>query len=914
MTPCSLSRQVFLTAALSFCLYFCLFLFPPAAYAATIGRIDIEGLHSIDREEMLDMLGLKEGALLDAGIIRAAIKRAFRKGIFDDISIEASDSAPSVVTVQVREKDMISRIVIQGNYPLSARRVRELLLLKEGEVMRQELVVQAAAELKNSFAELGFPEAVIDISYSPDQKRHHNINLVIAVETGAPLVIKGVRIKGTELVRADDIGLSVNDVYDQVRLRKGLQRLRERLKKEGYLKPLTGPYSFQEGILVIQIDPGKRLETVVDGNAAITTRRLEKEMPFFDAEVFNNEAVDEAVNRMLALYHSEGYSHAQIAPVVMSDQQQYQVTFFVYEGRQTRIRSIRFAGASLSPEILQSALELKVGGPYNPDLKRRDRDTLGEYYAALGYLEASAGEFEVRLDEASGQADLIIPISEGMLTTIGSIEIKGVNQDKREQLLSLIPLREGQPYNDVEISDARFRIIDHYARDGYAAIDVVIQRTIEQYSARLVFAVAEGRRITIGKTIIAGNERTKYRVLKREIAHDEDSPYSFNILGQERQKLYKLGLFTEVDIEAFDAGDDRRDLLVRVREGNAGAFEFGFGYAEYERFRSFFEIGYRNLFGMNRLGQFRAELSSLERRLIFQYHEPWALGSALPLRTVFLYEQKKELTIPGRVVRYELERYALNVGVEKKLTDRLKGELYYEYSLVGTTNVQPDVILSREDVGTLSISSVRLALLYDSRDNPFEPKKGIFAGVAVKIASPVLFSEAHFMKMTVFAGYFKQLHKRLVLGLSARGGFAFGLGETTELPIVERFFLGGRSSVRGYAQDALGPKGSDGNPTGGNAFAMGNVELRTDIGKGISLVSFLDFGSVWINTRDFSLNDMQYTAGLGLRYATPVGPLRVDYGYKLKRADICVDRPFPSPPQCSPESRGVIHFSIGHAF
>ena len=127
----------------------------------------------------------------------------------------------------------------------------------------------------------------------------------------------------------------------------------------------------------------------------------------------------------------------------------------------------------------------------------------------------------------------------------------------------------------------------------------------------------------------------------------------------------------------------------------------------------------------------------------------------------------------------------------------------------------------------------------------------------------------------------------------ARGGIAYGFGKTTELPIVERYFLGGRSSVRGYEQDMLGPKGSDGNPTGGNAFVTGNVELRTDVGRNISIVPFFDFGNVWINTSDFSPTDLKYTTGIGLRYATPVGPLRVDYGYKLNRDDICVDREQP---------------------
>jgi len=140
----------------------------------------------------------------------------------------------------------------------------------------------------------------------------------------------------------------------------------------------------------------------------------------------------------------------------------------------------------------------------------------------------------------------------------------------------------------------------------------------------------------------------------------------------------------------------------------------------------------------------------------------------------------------------------------------------------------------------------------------------------------------------------------MTLALSLRGGVAYGFGGTDELPLVERFFLGGRSTVRGYEQDTLGPKGADNNPTGGNAFLMGNLELRTAVGKGIGIVPFLDAGNVWVKPADFRISDIRYTAGLGLRYETPVGPLRIDYGVKLNKEER--------------ESRGAVHFSIGHAF
>ncbi|MCX8068983.1 MAG: outer membrane protein assembly factor, partial [Thermodesulfovibrionales bacterium] len=170
--------------------------------------------------------------------------------------------------------------------------------------------------------------------------------------------------------------------------------------------------------------------------------------------------------------------------------------------------------------------------------------------------------------------------------------------------------------------------------------------------------------------------------------------------------------------------------------------------------------------------------------------------------------------------------------------------------------------------------------------------------VTAKVASFLLFSETDFAKMSFYLNNYFSLSKDMVFATSLRGGIARGFRKTQELPLVERFFLGGRTTVRGYEQDGLGPKGSDGNPTGGNLFAMGNLELRSDIGKGIGLVNFLDFGNVWQRTD--KLSGIKYTTGVGLRYNTPVGPLRVDYGFKLNRD--------------KGDSKGALHFSLGHAF
>lgn len=873
--------------------------FVAVAAGADIGEIEIKGLYSIGKDELLYLLDIKPGDTIDADHVRTGIKRAFLKGIFEDISVETTDGEKTKVIIHVKEKDYIKSIYVEGDYELSKKTIKGLFPLKEGQALACDLLEKALKDLKAGVTARGFPNAGISAEVERLEEPYR-INIRLQIDTGEPERLRKITITGAGEDVKSVMKLSEGDIFDRMLLKRDLERIKAYFKKQEYFKPVAGPYTFAEGELSIRVNPGKRLEISIEGNDRVSTKTLLKEIPFSEAEDFSDDILEEAVQRMSSAYHAEGHPFVQIAPVVTSEDNLILLNFFIFEGAQVEISKISFVGNTLADKSLKEIMSLREGRSYNPDLIDSDRDALKDFYNALGYLNAEIEEFQTKYDEDSEKMALTININEGPKTEIGQVSVVGIKLVSEADVRKTIRIKPGDAYNEVDISDARYRVIEFYANKGFPEVTVSVERKLEGQKASLTFRINEGTAVLFGKAIITGNNKTKYIVVKRELLQEEDVPFDYSLLAKERQKLYKLGLFTDVDMEVLDRYDHKRDVLMKLNEGNAGAVEVSLGYGDYERYRGVVDLSYRNLMGMNRQASLRFELSSLEKRYILQYYEPWFLDIPLPFRAFLLGEERKEVNVDNRETRYRLTRHTVTAGFEKKLSETLKAAIYYEFSLVNTFDVKPDVVLSREDTGTLVISGLRFGIIYDTRNDVFYPEKGIFSGIGLKFTSPLSLSETDFIKVTFYGNVYRKLMDGAVLAISLRGGVAQGYNETNELPIVERFFLGGGTTVRGYDQDTLGPKGSDGDPTGGNAFLMENLEIRASLGKGVGLVAFLDGGNVWVKIDEVNLADLKFTTGLGLRYNTPVGPVRVDYGHKLQKE--------------KGESSGELHFSIGHAF
>lgn len=868
-----------------------------------IKAIEVEGLTRMSQEELIDLICFRVGDRLDRSELSRGIRRAFRKGIFTDIKVvsEPYDGGIRLKYI-VKEIPVVKGITIKGNRWVSPKKLKEIFIFKEGEDFREEFLSRAESELLDFYHKKGFPRASVKITVSKEAPG--KVNIGVSIEEGEPLIIKEIEVP--QEVR-DYIDISPGDIYDTEVVEKEVERLKAYYKKRSYIKPIVGPYSFSDGVLKIPVEPGQRLEVYFKENFAISTKRLMKELTFMEDEEVTEESIKEAVERIRRLYLSKGYYYANVAAGMESLEDVIRVTLFIFEGKRVILKAIGFQGITFSPEVLKGIIPLEEEKPFNANLLSDSRESIIRFYNALGYLQADVTEIKKEFKEDGTELYVEFIVNEGPQTTIKEINITGNKAIETAEIRSVIHLRETDPYNVIDVGDARYAIQNLYRRYGYLEARVDVETIIDNGMAFINFYIEEDKPSIIGKVIIRGNRKTRDKIIRREVTLKEGDPFNYEELLRIKQRLYNLGLFDEVSIEILEpepsaVKEDRiaRDMLITLREGKAGAVEIGLGYGDYERFRGSFDISYSNLGGYNRRIGFRVNGSSVEQRYAFNFREPWLFNKPnLPFTFFLIKEKKRSINLDTKEVLYRIDKLSILGSIEKDLTRRLKAGISYEYSFVDTKDVKPGVILSREDTGTLGIGSISPSLFYDTRDDPFDPTSGSLNGVVLKFASKAFFSETEFIKATFQSSWFFELKRGLVFATSFRGGVAHASGGIDELPLVERFFLGGRTTVRGYSHDTLGPKSAEGDPTGGNVFALINGEFRISLGRGFGLVTFVDGGNVWkvIDDVEFPL---KYTAGIGLRYRTPVGPVRIDYGHKLNRE--------------AGESTGEIHFSFGHAF
>ncbi|MFQ3573471.1 MAG: POTRA domain-containing protein, partial [Thermodesulfovibrionales bacterium] len=648
---------------------------------ARIENIDITGIHTVSEDEIRSLLDIKVGMPLDKRAVSSSIKRLFLKDIFRDIIVEMQETGEDNCRLRI---NLVEKMIIDSTNinttSLSPSFIKRHIRIDTGERVNETAITNAIVNLQSIVRHNGYPMAKVQYRLTPKGKI--KVQLDIDIDEGDPETIKKIVLDDPSGIVERFLTFKVGGYFSQEEMQRLERQIRGYLRKNMYIQtPIK--HTFINGVLGISFRLGKKINIKISGNEQISTGTILKEIPMMEVRSLNQELIEELTKRIEFLYRQRGYIFVQVLPTIEETEDEILINFYIYEGIRYLIKNIVFKGNSIPDDRLIAIMSQRINTTYNRQLFDEDIQSIREFYYSIGYLDVVIEYHESEISE--GGVELSITINEGKVYQVDEIEIVGNSIFTSDEIVSWLTIKVGDPLNDIEISNSRRKIIERYRKLGFANVQVNLKKEAPQGKHRITFFITEGEVLLFGKTVFRGNIRTKNQVLVRELLHREGDFFQGSILLQERQRLYRTGLFSDIEMDVSDPyvsiyeGEHSIryvDVVYTVNEAPAGSTEFGLGYGEYERFRGFLEISYKNLMGMNRQGALRTEISNIEKRYILSYFDPWFFGENLPLKGLLLHERKLERSIDTREVRYRLKRTTASLGIDRRLAKEFNVEFY----------------------------------------------------------------------------------------------------------------------------------------------------------------------------------------------------------------------------------------------
>ena len=604
---------------------------------------------------------------------------------------------------------------------------------------------------------------------------------------------------------------------------------------------------------------------------------------------FERNLLNDSVTGIQEYYRQEGYYFAHVRPDVTEvDDNQVDVTLHITEGKKVRIQRIQFVGNRYYPDrVLQGEIQTKPyqipilsGGAslYRPEGLRVDLQLLQNFYQNHGFVNIQLGEPTVELNRESSSVVTTIPIvSEGEQYKVGEVGLTGDDIFEEAELRRLVRLRTGEIYSREDVRRDILALTNAYTDLGYAFADATPTVALDDQK-RLVnvkYTVRPGQRVYIGRIEIRGNERTRDWVIRRELRVDEGELYSGQNLRRSRQRLSNLDYFEEVKIDTLRRPEQGLiDLEVDVAEKSTGQFSAGIGFSSVETVLFQASVTQRNLFGRGQSITAQGRLGGLSQDFSISFVEPWLFGRPINAGISIFRRSANFQT-------FDSLRTGVALTLGRVFGEFLSASATYRFEELDISDLEPGAAdLLEEQEGASLTSSITPRVVWDSRNSRFNPSQGSLNSFEVEVAG--LGGDNRFYKLIGESSWYYPLP----YGLTGfvKGRFGIGAGYAGEdLPASERFFLGGPTSVRGFGFRDIGPQDLDGNPLGGTSMVQFNLEIGRSFSRILRLVAFMDVGNVYAEEEQFDLGELRRSVGFGVRFITPVGPVRMDWGFKLDR-------------------------------
>jgi len=872
-------------------------------------------------------LFLPAGAPLAPDSLKETLRALEGTGLFDDVRVESDrDGDTTALLFVMTALPQIRKIEIDGNYPLFESDVRAVMTLSAGSAVREDDLAREAARVADLYRNEGFHEVRVDLETDREED---------------PLAVTlRVRIVKGPYDTLETLVFRGNDGFDDDRLKWLMKTWRMSLvpgmagrflpaELDEDLKSLTAFYRGEgyadarleatvsrkggPGEVTVEIDvrEGDRYEVLFQGNASVAERVLRKEIAIFREGNAHDLGILRTVANVRDRYRSRGFLQARVdvesERVEEKNGAVRRVTFRIEEGPRTTVVSVDIKGnEALSGEALRGEMLTRPpgflgDGAFVPEILREDLSALRTLYAREGFLSAGIRD-EVVWMQGRREVAVVVTIREGPRTVVADVSFEGLEPDAEAGVRDLLSLKRGMPFRESMVRDDEKAVGAAVSRKGYPHVRVRGEAAFTEggREARLVYRVEKGPLVTLDQVFLSGNFRTRGPLLRKTMSLEPETPFTLEKVLESQRNLRNLGIFDSVRFKTFGLAEkkEKAGLLVEVTERRPYYVESSLGYQSDKGFYGKLKAGDRNLFGLNKKLFVSGEVSDTSSRGEVGLTEPRLMGSSVSATAVLFGERKTEYNQD-----FGTKSYGVSTGLtwpwSPRWTAGLGARLERKSRFFTGEAGLYDQSTGEDPEEARDILTVTPSLNYDSRDSFLRPRKGVFSSVAMDVSKGITNSLDNFLKYRFDVRYYVTPWERLTFAFAGRGGYLEPFGSATSVPDDQLFYSGGAFTVRGYDENRL-YYDSSGNGLGGRVSLMGSVEARIDLGRNFELDLFFDGGHLGQLREGTDLPSFRSSAGLGLRYITPVGPIGILYGFKLDPRD--------------GESMGRFHFAVGYTF
>jgi outer membrane protein insertion porin family len=995
-------------------------------FGAIIGKIDFHDVNSSDQRTLRNLIPLHEGDLLERQNLQLALRALYATGRFANLRAECDRTPDDQATLSFVSSAnfFVGRVAVEGAPPHPTEsQIVNASKLQLGELFTSEKMDRGLENIHRLMEENGYYRA--SVSHSEQQNPEtQQVEISLQIHPGPAAHVGKVALQGKStfsLGQLEDIAhLHPGDLVTAQTGTNAIDRIRKRYQKKNrwlaqvaiadrQYRPQTNTVDY-----TLEVDSGPLVQIFVEG-FRLSKSTIRRSIPVYEENALDDDLLNEGRRNLLTYMESRGYFDASVDLKKESDPQQnlVRVIYQIDPGERHKVVKVEITGNKyFRDEQLRTGMQVQPKnlllphGRYSAALLRSDVRDIENKYRANGFAQIKVESHAEDDYHAKNRIAVFIHINEDPQTVVGSLQITG-NVTENEASFPPLNTQPGQPFSDVNVAQDRDILLNYYFNNGFPnATFEATARPDGENRMDVVFHIHEGDRTYVDQVLVSGREFTKPYIVNRELQIKPEDPLSQSSILDTQQRLYNLGIFSQVDtaVQNPEGVEPNKNVLVQLREAKRYTFNYGGGF-EFQTGQPVngtnqplgstgvsplvsFDVSRLNFLGRDHTITFVSRIGGLQQRGLISYEAPQLFSSRdWKLTFTAFFDHTVEVTT------FTSQRLEGVTQAEQIISRKADGsssavmDYRFNYRLVKAILTEN---FSLEQVPLLSLP-VRLgepgfSYIRNHRDNDLETTRGSYNTVDAGVASSYFGSQADFSHILLQNATYHPFGKKrgstkeIVFARSTRVGLENPFANTvlsgpgftppsnlTQIPLPERFFMGGGNSHRGFGLNQAGPRDpQSGFPLGGAALFLNNFELRFPpptlpfVQDNMSFAVFHDMGNVFTTGNDMlhsllrwhqgaqscsqalntplqlgdtakkvppagaalcNYNYISHAIGIGVRYKTPVGPVRFDFGYNLNPTvfptfqSVVVGTTsvsmFVGTKQASPFN---VYFSIGQAF